>query len=275
MHRTPTHRAAAIILTALAMAVFAALPAAGQSGSASVRVAHFSPDAPNVDVYVNGEAALTDVAYKDVSDVMSMPAGSYDIAVRPAGAAADSDPVLQATADIMAGTSYTIAAVGLLDSIQVQIWTGAGTAPPEGMAGVRAIHAAPEVPAVDVATADGTVVLSDLAFPNASDYLMLPAGEYELEVRATGTTDALLTTTAAVEGGKLYSIVAVGGADASPELIALVDAAGSDTPSVLGTATGEGGTSSSSAATWAIVAVILAAGGALIVRGRRMTTESR
>lgn len=276
MHTKSLRRTASVFAASLiAVAAWGAMPAAAQSGSASVRVAHFSPDAPNVDVYVDGSAALTGVAFKDVSDVLTLPAGSHDVAVRPAGAAADSAAVIDTTVNLEAAASYTIAAVGLLDSIQAQVWEGAATSPPEGMAGVRAIHAAPEVGAVDVATSDGTVVLSNLSFPNASEYLMLPAGEYALDVRATGTTDALLMTTANVESGKLYSVVAIGGGDAAPELIAIVDAAGSDTPAVLGTATGEGGTSAATGAMWAIIAAFVVTGGAIIMRSRRTVTASR
>ena len=38
------------------------------SGTARVRVAHLSPDAPLVDVYGNGAQALSGVAVKDFSD---------------------------------------------------------------------------------------------------------------------------------------------------------------------------------------------------------------
>src|SRR3712207_3811468 len=59
---------------ALVLALTLAAPAFAQSGEAQVRVAHLAPDAPNVDVYVNGEPVLTDVAYTTISGYLPLPA---------------------------------------------------------------------------------------------------------------------------------------------------------------------------------------------------------
>ncbi|MDQ5809677.1 MAG: DUF4397 domain-containing protein, partial [Actinomycetota bacterium] len=66
------------VLVALALAA----PALAQgAGEAQVRVAHLAPDAPNVDVYVNGDPVLTDVAYTTVSGYLSLPAGTQQVTV--------------------------------------------------------------------------------------------------------------------------------------------------------------------------------------------------
>jgi Domain of unknown function (DUF4397) len=56
-----------------------------------------TPDAPAVDVHVNDDRVLSGVGYKTVSDYLELPAESYDLAVRPAGAA------VLATAGLAAG----------------------------------------------------------------------------------------------------------------------------------------------------------------------------
>jgi hypothetical protein len=89
-------RRAGLVLALCAASLLALPVAAGaQAGPAQVRVAHFSPDAPAVDVYVNDDKVLSGVEYKTVSKYLELPAGSYDLAVRPAGAAASSDPVIE------------------------------------------------------------------------------------------------------------------------------------------------------------------------------------
>lgn len=133
-------------VTALAAAVAAAViptatAAADSHDGAMVRVAHFSPDAPAVDVYVDGDAVLTDVAFPAVSDYLTLPAGDYSLEVRPAGAAADSDPVIAADATVEAGQAYTVAAVDVLDDIAAQIYVDDLSAPAAGEAKVRVIHA--------------------------------------------------------------------------------------------------------------------------------------
>ena len=53
---------------------------------AQVRVVHASPDAPNVDLYVNGEAAgINDLAFMATTGFVELPAGDYSFAVAPAG----------------------------------------------------------------------------------------------------------------------------------------------------------------------------------------------
>jgi hypothetical protein len=62
---------------ALLVALALAAPVLAQgAGEAQVRVAHLSPDAPSVDVDVNGEPTLINVSYTTVSDYPPFPAGT-------------------------------------------------------------------------------------------------------------------------------------------------------------------------------------------------------
>ena len=59
----------------------------GPSGTAQVRVVHGSPDAPAVDVLVDGAVVLNNVAYKDASGYLGVPEGTRNIKVNAAGTA--------------------------------------------------------------------------------------------------------------------------------------------------------------------------------------------
>lgn len=50
---------------------------------AAVRVAHFSPDAPDVDVYVDGTQVLADVSYGTVSEYLEIAPGTYTVQITP------------------------------------------------------------------------------------------------------------------------------------------------------------------------------------------------
>jgi len=77
-------RRAGLVLALCAASLLALPVAAGaQAEPAQVRVAHSSPDAPAVDV--NDDRVLSGVRYRTVSKYLELPAGSYDLAVRPAG----------------------------------------------------------------------------------------------------------------------------------------------------------------------------------------------
>jgi hypothetical protein len=180
-----TIRKLTAVLAALALALIMAPTTFAQAGTAKVRVIHASPDAPAVDVYVNGNAALTNVPFFTASDYLDLPAGSYRIQVTPTGAPAD-QAVIDATATVEAGKAYTIAATGPVASIAPTIIVDNLSAPAAGSVKVRVYHFSPDAPAVDVKLADGTTLIRNLAFPAASDYLEVPAGTYSLQVTPAG-----------------------------------------------------------------------------------------
>jgi hypothetical protein len=259
-------RRAGLVL-ALCVASLLALPvAAGAQGSpALVRVAHFSPDAPAVDIYVDGDKVLSGVAYPTVSKYLELPAGSYELAVRPAGAAAGSDPVIEAAAEVKAGAAYTVAAVGALDDIAAEIFADDLGAPAAGKAKVRVIHAAPEVPAVDVAVEGGPTLFEGVEFPSATDDAQVGAGTYPVQVKAAGGDDVLLEATLSVKAGAVYSVAAIGGAGKDVRLLPIVDATGTGRAPHGGIATGAGGTAPGVAIPG--VGVVLAGVAALLLAG--------
>jgi hypothetical protein len=202
----------AAIVAALALAAVAGPVAAADS--AMVRVLHASPDAPAVDVYVDGNkvgAPLAGLEFGDLSAYVSLPAGTYDLKVC---AAADATvcPIVADGVALAAGTSYTIAATNLLASIEAQIITDAPS-PVAAKTQVRVVHFSADTPAVDVLTQDGsTKVVENLAYPKATDYLTLDPGSYDLKVCASAdnTVCPLDPGPLDLAAGKSYSVFAIG-----------------------------------------------------------------
>ena len=99
---------AAASLTASFLALTAAgagataISASAATGDATVTVVHGIPNTP-VDVYANGKKILSGFTFKTVACPLQLPAGSYAIAVRKAGSAVTSTPVLSATEQVTAG----------------------------------------------------------------------------------------------------------------------------------------------------------------------------
>jgi hypothetical protein len=101
--------------TALRSYVFVDMPPSIPAGSAALRVLNAAPDAGAVDVYLNGAvgAGLAAVPYltQPASDAAApafrtLPAGTYSVMVKPAGAATTLIPATNVT--LAAGQSYTI-----------------------------------------------------------------------------------------------------------------------------------------------------------------------
>ena len=198
------------LVAGLGLVAVMAMPVAAQN-EAFVRVVHASPDAPNVDVWVDGEIVLTDVPFTAVSDYLTLPAGTYNVQVTATGS---TDPVIDADLTLEASTSYTVAATGLLADITATVLTD-DRMPADGQAKLRVFHASPSAPAeVDVAVTDGPILVEALAYPEATDYLTVDAGTYPLEIRAAGDEMAALTLEATLEAGQNYTAIAMDDPDA-------------------------------------------------------------
>jgi len=189
---------------------------------AKLRVAHLSPDAPAVDIWANGARVLESVPFKAISDYLSLDAGSYRIQVSPAGA---TEPlVIDATVDLEIGTAYTVAATGLLAEIAPIVLVD-DLETVANQAKVRFVHTSPDAPAVDVGVSGGPVLFRDSSFRDASQYLSVGGGLYNLEVRLAGTmTVALPVPGVQLMNGTNYTIFAMGLAgDGSLMALATVD----------------------------------------------------
>lgn len=173
---------------------------------AEVRVMHLSPDAPNVDVYVDGNQVLSDVPFKAISDYLRIPGGTHNLEITATGS---SSAVASLSADLASGQAYSVAAVGLLSNIALQATADDLSLPDAGNAHLRAYHASPDAPNVDVLV-DGSVVLADVPFKAVSDYLPLPAGQHDVKINVTGTSTTVLNASPDLADGGIYTAVAVG-----------------------------------------------------------------
>jgi hypothetical protein len=182
----------------------------GMAGDACIDVIHASPDAPMVDVYLDGALAIEIFAIGSFSGWVPVPAGDHQVQVVPTGEDV-SAAVIDATATLESGMAYHIAATGAVSEIAAQIYQADLSDLAESDARIRVIHISPDAPAVDIALKGGDVLISNLDFPAASDVLVVPAGTYDLEVRPTGTLDVALDLSGVVlEAGMVYDVFAIG-----------------------------------------------------------------
>jgi hypothetical protein len=190
----------------------------GPDGEAGVRVVHASPDAPNVDVLVDGSEVLSDVPYLAASDYLEVPAGGRNVQVNAAGTTTS---VIDEDIDLADGTDYTIIASGLVESIQPLVLTDDNSAPASGNVRVRAIHGAPSAPAVDIYVtapgvdlAEATPVLSGVGFGDIADYVEVPAGNYQVRATLAGTTTVVIDSgTLTLVSGQVRTAIAVDAVD--------------------------------------------------------------
>ena len=192
------------------------LAAATTALGANVRVAHLSPDAPAVDVLVNGKAAFTDLSFGEFTDYADLPAGDYQIEVVAAGTTGPA--VIDANVTLPNHGDFSIAAINPLAKITAAIFEDENVRVP-GTTRVRFVHASPGTPAVDIAVAGGPILFPNVAFGESGGYVEVPGGTYDLEARVAGTdTVALSLPGVALEGGTGVSIWASGFLNQEPAL---------------------------------------------------------
>jgi hypothetical protein len=171
---------------------------------ARLRAVHASPDAPNVDILVDNALVVPGVAFKGVLDYTDVPAGDRNIKVNTG----QGTSVIDATVTLAGGTDYTVLAVDFAANIEPLLLDDNTTTPTPGNAKVRVVHASPDAPNVDVLV-DDTIVLTNVAFKEFSDYLEVPAGVRNFKVNATGTTLTVIDVTPTLVDGNIYTVVAL------------------------------------------------------------------
>jgi hypothetical protein len=147
----------------------------------SVRIWHNSPDAPAVDVIVNGQTVLSNVPYGATSQYLPLPAGTYDVRINVAGT---STTVFSGQVNLARGESYTAVAMGSVtgqgEAFAVRVLRDATSG-----ALLRVLHASPNVPAVTVYV-NGQQAIKRLGTLKATGYLPLDAGTYDIAVAPAG-----------------------------------------------------------------------------------------
>jgi hypothetical protein len=218
----------------------------GTGGAAAntgwVRLAHLSPNAPAVDVYLynfgNPAARLVlhHVSYGTVSTYQQVPAGEYTVAMRAAGAKGSAPPILSTGFAVDRGDAYTVAGMGPASGLRLQVMDDPLTAP-AGHALVRIIQASLRQHVVTLSLGNLTLAHS-LSFGSTTSYRQVAPGQDVALV--TGSSEHA-SMNVSLPAASIQTLVVLDGSKGL-QLRDLKDAAGSQVQPVGGASTGLGGT---------------------------------
>jgi hypothetical protein len=194
------------VLVAATSPAASAAPAAGPDGW--IRIAHLSPEAPAMDMYLypfgdpGQPIVLKDVSYGDVSAYMMVIPGQYTVAMRGFGASAASKPALTTSFTVSALAAYTLAALGpdpglRTEVLKDQMITSAGKAV------VRVLQASLKQHLVTVSYGRD-ILARQLVFGSATPYTAVSPGAQTVTFTAPDGRTALPVTLAA---GSVHTIV--------------------------------------------------------------------
>lgn len=277
----------ALVLAALGLLVPLGLTAAAAPATAAtakpganawLRLAHLSPDTPEVDISISGPGGgapvrLTDVGYGDVGTYLAVPAGTYSATMTLAGTGTD---VLSGSATVSAGRAYTLAAVGLRESLSARVLSDDLTPPAPGNGKVRVIQASTRAATVDVQAIGGPMLAKDANFGTSTGYAEVTPGVWS--VRVTPTTGDARPTVSSVEvpAGRINSLLVLDGATPdSLKVQTISDSSGASSVPKGGVDTGFGPVAHSPSARPSPGAGGVAALAALLLLGAGVTTRRR
>jgi len=252
---------------------------AGAAEPSYVRLAHLSPDTPNVDVYMTSYArpqwklVLKGVGYGAVSPYQRVQPDRYAVSMRPAGAPASSPPVLSTNVNATSGKAFTVAGVGPYADLGLVVIDDDLTLPAKDQARVRVLQGSARAQTVAVSAVDGPVVTDEIAFAETTPYTAVPAGKWTLQVVSKEQTDLKATAVVNLSAGDVYSVVVLDAADGGLTLATHIDAVSAAVTPTGSVETGAGGAAGFGAG-WLPVGVGGLAAVLLVtayVRARRVT----
>lgn len=222
-------------------------PVSRSTPELALRVIHASPDAPRVNILVDGDAALSGVDYKEGSEFLTLDEGTYDIAVEAITPAGNAVVIDLADTALDGDTDYSVLAIGKVanGSLEALVLSSGQAAIPAGQVRARVVHAAPDAPVVDVfvtAPADslaGATPLATLAFGEDAGPVTVPAGDYRIRIATTGpgATVVFDSGTVALPAGADLLVAAVANTTTGASPVSLVVNTGVDQFEILDAAT--------------------------------------
>jgi len=251
------------LLAPLAAALFALLLAVAGATAASadtvpaptnpsgfLRVGHLAPDVGPVDVSLtraDGGTAnvLTTAPYGAFTPYQTLTPGFYTVAMRPAGAAAATEPMLSAPVTVDKGKAYTLLATGTRDALKTSLINDDLTKPPTDTSRVRLVQGSTAAPTLTVAAVGGPTLSRDLAYGQATGYANVPQGRWTLQVLTPEGSEAMTSAPVVdLAAGSVNSLLVTNAPGGGFAITPVVDAKGID-PAMAptgGIQTGLGGT---------------------------------
>jgi hypothetical protein len=178
------------------------------SKSAYVRILHASPDAPNVDVLVDGKAVLENVAYQQGSGYLKVTAGARDISLRVSGT---DTLALEQSLTLADNGYYSVIAQDEVASLELEVLDDSNRQK-NSTTDVTVVHSSPAAGSVDIyVTADGvelpsTPTLAAVPFDNNATLESIASGNYQVRITAAGSSNVIYNSSTLAIGGDVTAV---------------------------------------------------------------------
>jgi hypothetical protein len=187
---------------------FALQTVVDQAFDAQARFVHASPNSPAFDVIADGRTIVSNLTANNATGYLAMPAGGVcTVLVQTGTTMRTCDP---ASLTFDSATKSTVVFSGFYNGsppLTIRLYDDETTPPAADRAKLRVIQAIADAPVVDVLAGD-QVIVSNLAFPNASDFVDVAPGTLQLRLNQAGTkTTVLGPIDVTLTGGQVATVV--------------------------------------------------------------------
>jgi len=193
--------------------------------SAYIRVVHIAARGPDVDIYVNDKLAIPGLKYREFTDYINLPSGTYNIKVYNA----DNTDILLADVDIFVAPKSITTVIAFVEKRNLSLYPVDETplsSPTTGKAKIRIAQFIQNIPPVDIVLSNGTVLYKNVNFKDVRNYIELPIGTYTMELKLVNTDVTILyVPNMNLRSDKYYTLYLIGlvGNFPSPQMLIPLD----------------------------------------------------
>jgi hypothetical protein len=249
--------AALVALTGLTAPLATAAPTAPTGW---IRLAHLSPKAPAVDIYLAqfGQAEhviVRNAPYGAVTGYSTLAPGVYTVSMRVASAPADSPVALSQVIELKAGSAQSLLVfeTGPNGGLQGKLVTDELTPPTSGTGRLRLVQGAEGSP-VSITANGGPELAREVTYGTTTPYTDVPAGHWDLSLASGNVKD---TAGVDVAAGSVTTVLVVL-KDGKLTVTPVADSTATATAPTGGVQTGAGGTADPPITLWILAAVLAA-----------------
>ncbi len=189
-----------------------------------------SPDAPPVDILIDGSEVAGSVAYTNSTPYLSVKSGNRSVEGR---AVSNSKTIFQETVAVPESANQTLIVTGSAAQTKTLVLTDgkASSTVATGQGSVRVVNASSNMGPADIyivnagtGLSGATPVATGVDFDESTTYQLTAIGNYEVFMTAPGTTNVFVHTgPLALTQGQFQTVLAVDGTNSGFNYLVLTD----------------------------------------------------
>lgn len=166
-------------------------PEKPNDNGAYVRIVHTATKAPDMDLYINDKLLVPDLRYREFTDYIKLPDGTYNIKVYSKNT--KSKPLIDLDIHLKPHSIVTYAIYSNTRLLSLYLVEEATlSSPTKRKAKIRISNLIENISPVDIYLSDGTLLYKNVSFKDTTKYIELPPNNYIVDIKLADSTISML-----------------------------------------------------------------------------------